>query len=392
MNPASPDLAQAYSALELQQLGLSAADYAQVQEAMRALNEDDPLSVAEYGKAIATQTSSQTDAILGLVQNKQLDVGGEQLTEVLRLARQVNAGSLDQSAGKKGMLGNLLGRIKNRKDDVQLRFMDTRQQIDRLIGEVEQTQTGLRQRVDMLDDMYGVVQEEYRQLGIHIAAGLLKQQQLQQRLAALGQQRLLPDETDHQLAQQVFDLNQVASHLEKRVHDLQILQQSALQTLPTIRMIQNNNLALIDKFYAVRNITIPAWKNQMALALSLNEQKNSVDLANSIDDATNALLRRNAELLHQNSVNTARANQRAVIDMDTLTHVQNNLFKTVHDVIDIQKQGMQQRAQATAQLKQLQQQLNTLVIESSQPAIHQRSSVSATDNRAGLPDTDERLT
>lgn len=122
---------------------------------------------------------------------------------------------------------------------------------------------------------------------------------------------------------------------------------------------------LVDKFYAIKNITLPAWKNQISLALSLNEQKNSVELANTIDDATNELLRRNAELLHDNSVKTAKANQRAVIDVETLEHVQNTLIKTVNDVIQIQKEGMQQRVQATEKLKSLQSNLNQLVIEGS---------------------------
>ena len=103
-----------------------------------------------------------------------------------------------------------------------------------------------------------------------------------------------------------------------------------------------------------------------SLAISLQEQKNSVQLAKAIDDTTNDLLRRNAELLHQNSVDTAKANQRSVIDVETLEHVQNTLIKTVNDVIQIQKEGMQKRAEATTRLRALQESLNQLVLENSQ--------------------------
>src|SRR5690606_25947127 len=147
------------------------------------------------------------------------------------------------------------------------------------------------------------------------------------------------NQQDQNVIQRIYDLNHVCNNLEKRLHDLHVLQQSALQTLPMIRIIQANNLMLVDKFYAIKNITIPAWKNQITLAISLNEQKNSVQLANTIDDATNELLRRNADLLHQNSVDTAKANQRSVIDIETLEHVQNTLIKTVNDVIQIQQEG-----------------------------------------------------
>ena len=146
---------------------------------------------------------------------------------------------------------------------------------------------------------------------------------------------------------------------------MQVLHQSAMQTLPMIRIIQSNNLMLVDKFYAIKNITLPAWINQISLAISLNEQKNSVQMANTIDDATNDLLKRNADLLHQNSVDTAKANQRSVIDIETLEHVQNTLIKTVNDVIQIQKEGMQKRAEATTRLRSLQDNLNQLVLDSS---------------------------
>ena len=163
----------------------------------------------------------------------------------------------------------------------------------------------------------------------------------------------------------MYDLNHLANNLEKRVSDLQVLQQSAMQTLPMIRIIQSNNLMLVDKFYAIKNITLPAWKNQISLAISLQEQQNSVQLAKAIDDTTNELLRRNAELLHQNSVDTAKANQRSVIDVETLEHVQNTLINTVNDVIQIQKEGMQKRAEATLRLRALQDNLNHLVLENS---------------------------
>jgi len=101
------------------------------------------------------------------------------------------------------------------------------------------------------------------------------------------------------------------------------------------------------------------------LAISLNEQRNSVQLANTIDDATNELLKRNADLLHQNSVDTAKANQRSVIDIETLEHVQNTLIKTVNDVIQIQKEGMQKREEASTRIKALQSNLQQLVLDTS---------------------------
>lgn len=362
LKPESSLNAAEFEQLDLKSLGLSAQDFSKVLEASRELNEINNTTVAEYGKNIATQTSTYTDDLLKLVQNKDLDETGQKLNQVVTVAQQLNGNNLlNQENKKAGFLSGLFSKFKGAKQNFQMQFNSTKEQIDVLVNEIETSQDGLKKRVDMLDKMYGAVQEEHHLLGVYAAAGQLKKKQIATQIATLTAQ-----DQDQSIIQQIYDLNHAANNLEKRVHDLQMLQQSALQTLPMIRIIQSNNLMLVDKFYAIKNITLPAWKNQISLALSLNEQKASVELANTIDDATNELLRRNAELLHSNSVNTAKANQRSVIDVETLEHVQNTLIKTVNDVIQIQQEGVQQRQQATEKLKTLQTNLNALVIDSSQ--------------------------
>ncbi|BCT88652.1 MULTISPECIES: toxic anion resistance protein [Acinetobacter] len=351
---------QKFQQMDLKELGLQPADFQEVLAARKELQNMSHNSVAEYGKNIATKTSSYTDELLNLVQNKELDATGQKLNQVVQVAQQLNTSSILNKKKSSGFLGNIISKFKGVKDNFDSHFNTTKEQIDVLVKEIETSQSGLKARVDTLDKMFDGVQEEYKQLGIHIAAGHLREQELQQEIAALT---ALPQ--DQSTTQKIYDLNHLANNLEKRISDLQVLQQSAMQTLPMIRIIQSNNLMLVDKFYAIKNITLPAWKNQISLAISLNEQKNSVQLANTIDDATNELLRRNADLLHQNSVDTAKANQRSVIDIETLEHVQNTLIKTVNDVIQIQKEGVQKRTEATVRLRALQDNLNHLVIESS---------------------------
>ena len=351
---------QKFQQMDLKELGLQPADFQEVLAARKELQNMSHNSVAEYGKNIATKTSSYTDELLNLVKNKDLDATGQKLNQVVQVAQQLNTSSILNKKKSSGFLGNIISKFKGVKDNFDSHFNTTKEQIDVLVKEIETSQSGLKARVDTLDKMFDGVQEEYKQLGIHIAAGRLREQELQQEIAALT---ALPQ--DQSTTQKIYDLNHLANNLEKRISDLQVLQQSAMQTLPMIRIIQSNNLMLVDKFYAIKNITLPAWKNQISLAISLNEQKNSVQLANTIDDATNELLRRNADLLHQNSVDTAKANQRSVIDIETLEHVQNTLIKTVNDVIQIQKEGVQKRTEATVRLRALQDNLNHLVIESS---------------------------
>jgi len=297
---------QEFERLNLKELGLQPEDFAQVMDAHQTLTDMTHSSVSEYGKDIATKTSTYTDELLNLVQNKDLDTTGQKLNEVVQVAQQLNTSSiLNKSKGSSiPILGGLLNKIKGAKQSFDQHFNTTKEQIDALVKEIEQSQNGLKSRVNTLDKMFDAVQDEYKQLGVHVAAGKIKQQEIQQQIAELNQL-----EQDQQMTQQIYDLNHLTNNLEKRVSDLQVLQQSAMQTLPMIRIIQSNNLMLVDKFYAIKNITLPAWKNQISLAISLQEQKNSVQLAKNIDDATNDLLRRNADLLHQNSVDTAKASQ-----------------------------------------------------------------------------------
>ena len=369
MNDAKPNLAlepatelelQQFEQMNLKEIGLDATDFAAVLNARKELAEINHSSVAEYGKNIATKTSSYTDELLNLVKNKDLDVTGKKLTEVVQVAQQLNTSSILTQSKSSGFIGSLLSKFKGAKQSFDQHFNSTKEQIDSLVTEIETSQAGLKARVTTLDKMFDGVQDEYKQLGIYIAAGRMKQQEVQQEIATLSAQ-----EQDQQTNQRVYDLNHLANNLEKRVSDLQVLQQSAMQTLPMIRIIQSNNMMLVDKFYAIKNITLPAWKNQISLAISLHEQKNSVQLANTIDDATNELLKRNADLLHQNSVDTAKANQRSVIDIETLEHVQNTLIKTVNDVIQIQKEGMQKREEASLRIRALQSNLQQLVLDSS---------------------------
>ena len=360
VEPTTEAIEHKFQQLNLQEIGLQQDDFNAVLAARKELAEINHNAVAEYGKNIATQTSGYTDELLNLVQNKDLDETGQKLNQVVQVAQQLNTSSILNKKKNSGFFGGLMSKIKGAKNNIDMHFNTTKEQIDTLVKEIEKSQSGLKARVDTLDRMFHGVQSEYKQLGVYIAAGKLKQDEIQQEISTLTAQG-----QDQTTTQRVYDLNHLANNLEKRVSDLQVLQQSAMQTLPMIRIIQSNNLMLVDKFYAIKNITLPAWKNQISLAISLNEQKNSVQLANTIDDATNDLLKRNADLLHQNSVDTAKANQRSVIDIETLEHVQNTLIKTVNDVIQIQKEGMQKRAEATTRLRSLQDNLNQLVLDSS---------------------------
>lgn len=333
----------------LKEYGLQEADIGQIQQVAERIQPDNPLSVAEFGRDVADHTSRYADGLLDQVRNSDLDEAGTKLTQVVSIARKLNAGPLSDKRSKIPLVGPLLDRIRLRSVDIMGQFDTTRNQIETLIAEVGDKQDAVRERNTQLEEMFAAVREEHHMLGVHIAAGRMRLAELQAQ--AQRQREGLGSSNDPASVQAMADLDAMIANLDKRVGDLVALQHSAMQSLPTIRMIQANNQMLVDKFHTIREITVPAWKRQFMLALALNEQRNSVQLANAIDDTTNDLLKRNADLLHRNSVETARANQRLVIDVDTLRQVQDSLIQTVEDVIRIQREGVQQRRTAEKQIQ-----------------------------------------
>lgn len=330
----------------LQALGLSEADRDEIAAVGRSLQDITPGNLHVFGRDAASKTSAFSTQLLDQVRNHDLGETGDKLGEVVRIARTLDLGGF-AGRSKVPVIGKLIDRLKSSRDELVQKFSTTNQHIERLMKDIGRQQDVLAGRITDFDRMYDIVVDERRTLGVHVAAG-------RQRLAELqGEERSLVAREDPQSRDRRAELANGIRLLDKRVGDLAVMQHAADQSLPMIRIIQANAIQLVEKFNTVRNITIPSWKRQFAIQLSLSEQKNAVELSNEIDDATNELMRKNADLMRQTSVDTAKANQRAVIDVDTLRHVHDQLIQTVEEVRGIHRDGMAQRRQAEADLARL---------------------------------------
>ncbi|MFB9168430.1 toxic anion resistance protein [Chromobacterium piscinae] len=325
----------------LQQAGLAETDLPEVQTLARQLDMANPLAVSEFGRDVAEHTARYADSLLDQVQSDDLEGAGSKLNQVVVAAKSLNLNALSDRRSRIPVIGRFIDRMKITKEKFVSQFRTTKDQIDTLLHEVEDSQKGLAERVVGLEQMFVSVKEEHRLLGLHIVAGKVHLESQRARSNELQAGEITPAKL-----QEIQDMETTLANLDKRIGDLQALQHSALQSLPMIRMIQANNNMLVEKFHTIRELTVPSWKRQFMLALSLNEQQNAVQLAESIDDATNEFLRSNATLLRKNSVETARSNQRLVIDISTLEQVQSTLISTVEDVIRIQQEGIKNRKDA----------------------------------------------
>ena len=342
-NPEQTLVPAALSPQLLTDLGLESADIPRIQEATKALQDIAPGNLHTYGREPTTKTSAFSTQLLDKVRNADLDSSGDKLGEVVRIARSLNLESF-HGRSKLPILGPLIDKMRATRDDLVQRYSSTNRQIDQLMADVGKTQQIQQQRVREYDQMHDIVLGERRELGMHVAAGRVRIAELEAELASLS------GKEDPESRTRRAALDTALRLIDKRVSDLQVLQHAADQTLPMIRLIQANAIQLIEKFSAVRDITIPMWRNQFAIQLSLADQRNAVELANAIDDASNELMRKNAELVHSTAVGTARANQRSVIDIETLRTVNETLIRTVEEVREIHREGMARRRQLSTEL------------------------------------------
>lgn len=347
-------------ATALTALGLSEADLPEVRAMAERLDVANPAAIFEFGREAHQHTVSFSEQLLSQARSTDIDTAGKQLAQVVVAAKSLNVNSVGGNRSRVPVIGRLIDRLAVRKTELATRFASVREQIDTLMAEVQTTQENLARRSTDMEAMANLVQDEYRALGFYVAAGALK--------VAEWRAAASDGSGDPLAAVRMKQQADAIDALDRRVADLRALQHAALQMLPTIRMLQASNLSLVDKFHTIRELTIPAWKRQFTLALALREQESAVKLAGAIDDATNAFMRKNAELLRTNAVATAKANQRQVIDVGTLEHVQKQLIATVQDVIAVQEHGAKERRQAEGQITDLQRDLTVRLSAARQTA------------------------
>ena len=214
-----------------------------------------PLSIQEFASDIADSSGRYTDEILRSARTGDLDEVGKQLTQIVAAAQEFDFRSLDNPTARTPLIGGLLKRLMMSKEKAIARFDSVKDQVDKLVQQVEQTAALLGRRNADYQAMYEGVREEYAVLGLHVAAIELKLKEIEQALA-----RPLEDSTDLEAAERFAVLEASRHQLAKRGDDLRVLQHAAMQMLPMVRIIQSNNIALVDKFRTIRQLTLPAWK------------------------------------------------------------------------------------------------------------------------------------
>lgn len=316
-----------------------------------------------YGTEAQSHMSQFSHRILNEVKTTDVGPVGESLNGLMSKLKSVNPDELNPENQSK--LKRIFRRTKASVNEMFSKMQSVGSQIDRISIELDKHKNNLVKDVDMLDELYNMNKDYFDELSLYIEAAKKKQHDLQQE--DVPKLRAQAKSTGNQMdVQAASDMEQFIDRLDKRIYDLQLSRQIAIQTAPQIRMIQNVNQALAEKIQSSILTSIPLWKNQMSIALTLMRQRNAVTAQKAVTDTTNDLLLKNSELLKQNALATATENERGVVDIETLKTTQNDIIETIEQTLQIQEQGRNKRKQAESELNQLETELQNQLLDMKQ--------------------------
>lgn len=322
-----------------------------ISEQIEALNHE---GLLKYGANLQQKMSHFSHQILDDVQSKDMGPVGETLSQLMGKLKSVNPNDINPE--KQSRLKRLFKRTKASINEVFSRMQSVSSQIDRITIQLEKHKDQLTKDVEFLDQLYQQNKTYFDNVTLYILAAQKKKKEIL--TETIPQLREKAHQTGNQMdIQATADMEQFVDRLDKRIYDLQLSRQIAIQTAPQIRMIQNVNQALAEKIQSSILTSIPLWKNQMAIALTLMRQRNAVSAQRSVTDTTNELLTQNASMLKENAIETAAENERGIVDIETLKTTQNDIIETIEQTLQIQEDGRQKRQVAEKELNELEQDL-----------------------------------
>ena len=331
-----------------------------VNELKESIDLMDSQASIQYGVGAQRNISSFADNILTQIRSKDSGYVGDMMSELMLKVKDVGVDKLGEES--------FLDKIPLLKDasrsirKFMQRYETLEVQIDRIEGELDKARMELLKDIGMFDGLYEKNLDYFRELQVYIVAGEEKIQEIRtETLPALREQAQAKG--DPMSAQLVTDFEDTVNRFEKKIHDLKLSKTIAIQTAPQIRLIQNNDKLLVDKIQTAVLNTIPLWKSQIVIALGLSRQQSALKMQREVSDATNALLKKNAELLKQNTIDVAKESERGIVDIETLKKVNADLIETIEETIKIQQEGRTARQNAETELAGIESQLKNVLLE-----------------------------
>ena len=336
--------------------GLSEGEKKVVLDFAKKIDLSDSGVVLQYGAAAQKNIADFSESTLNAVRTKDLGELGDMITDLVGELKGFNA-----EEERKGIFG-MFHKASTNLQTMKAKYEKAEVNVDKIADQLEQHQVVLMKDVALLDQMYAKNLEYFKQLTMYILAG--EQKLYEERSTTLREMyekaRIsgLPED-----AQAANDYAAICDRFEKKLYDLKLTRQISLQMGPQIRMIQNNDTIMTEKIQTSLVNTIPLWKSQMVLALGISHSRQAMEAQRAVTDMTNALLKKNADMLKVATIETAKESERGIVDMETLQHTNESLISTLDEVMTIQSEGRQKRAEAEVELKRLEGELKQKLLE-----------------------------
>ncbi|MFV0555609.1 MAG: toxic anion resistance protein [Lactovum sp.] len=326
-----------------------------------SLKEEEPQTIMEYGAEAQTSIASFSQTVLNKVQAQDLGEIGDSLTDLMYNLKEVDTSEL--FGEKENFFSKIFKKVKKSIFELTQKYQKLGAGVDKISSKLNIERQGLIEDNQMLENLYQENLGYFKSLNIYIAGAELKIQQINQELLPAVRQEAEKSTENSLSIQKLSDLETFVNRLDKRAYDLKLARQMTIQQAPQIRLIQNTNQELVDKIQTSINTAIPLWKNQVALALTLLKQKDALASQRIVSEMTNDLLTKNSEMLKTSAIETAKENERGLIDIETLKTTQNNLITTIEQTLQIQLDGRQKRQQSEQELIRMEKEIKNKLLE-----------------------------
>lgn len=340
---------------ELDESALSPEEKEMVENFSQQIDLNDSNMIVQYGAGAQKKMADFSESALKSVRTQELGEVGALLTEVVGELKNFDA------EDEKGIFG-FFKRGVNKVQALRVKYDKAEKNVERVVKALKDNQMRLMKDNATLDKMYDMNIVYFKELTMYILAGKKKLAEVQNTelpaLVAKAEETGRPED-----AQAARDLEERIVRFERKLSDLELTRVIAMQTAPQIRMVQNNEIAMIEKVQTTLVNTIPLWKNQMVLSLGIANAADAVKAQNAVNKTTNELLRKNADMLQSSTTQIAEETERGIVDIETLQHTNETLIQTFDDVLRIQQEGRQKRAEAEVEIRRLEDELKSKLLE-----------------------------
>ena len=326
---------------------------AAIEKRMGELDLTNTQSIISFGSSAQAELQVISQEMLQDVKNKDVGPAGDSLRKIVTTIRGFSTSELDLRR-ESSWWERLLGRAAPFADFVA-KYEDVQSQIDKVTGELLGHETKLLKDIKSLDLLYAKTLNFYDELGLYIAAGEAKLKETDSAsIPAKEAEVAAAPENDKMIkSQELRDLRAARDDLERRVHDLKLTRQVTMQSLPSIRLVQENDKSLVTKINSTLVNTVPLWETQLAQAVTIQRSKEAAESIRDANDLTNELLKSNAENLQHANRTVREEMERGVFDIETVKHANETLIATINESLQIADEGKARRAAAEIELQKM---------------------------------------